>query len=155
VTLQLVATVGLPASGKTTWLLEEWLPAHPGACRFNRDSIRALLWNDTRIHYKVPEVERVRLEKLVTAWQHQGIALALAAGRSVGVDDTNLNPVRPAELEALALAAGAEFVLQDFRHVPVEECIRRDLARFAAGSGHLVGEDGIRWMHSTYIARMG
>jgi predicted HAD superfamily Cof-like phosphohydrolase/predicted kinase len=154
VKLTLVATVGLPACGKTTWLLE-WLSVDPaGRVRFNRDLMRVNLYGDAAAPFRHTEDVRARMERRVTAWQHQGIALALADGCSVGVDDTNLDPVRRAELQALAIAAGAEFVVQDFRHVDVEECVLRDKRRFVRG-GRLVGEDVIRWMHKTYIAPGG
>lgn len=124
-TLELVATVGLPASGKSTWAREQ-----SGYCRINRDSIRTMAWN---------EPWSGEQEKLTVAMRDALIAVMLLVGKSVIVDDTNLS----GELDTLAVVAktcGADFRVQDFTDVPVETCIERDQARV---SGH-VGEDVIR-----------
>jgi|SRR5690606_32096562 len=118
---QLILTVGLPGSGKSTWA-REWVaedPAH--RARVNRDDLRTMLrgelvWGDRD------------LEAQVTAAQRAAVAALLEAGVSVVVDDTNLNPARRGALISIGQAAGADVVIHRM-DTPIEECIRRDALR--------------------------
>lgn len=118
---QLVLTVGLPGSGKSTWA-KQWVAEDPARrARVNRDDLRTMLrgeliWGDRD------------LEEQVTAAQRAAVAALLAAGVSVVVDDTNLNPARRNILVSIGQAAGADVVIHRM-DTPIEECIRRDALR--------------------------
>lgn len=118
---QLVLTVGLPGSGKSTWA-KQWVAEDPARrARVNRDDLRAMLrgqlvWGDRD------------LEEQVTAAQRATVRALLATGISVVVDDTNLNPARRNALVSIGQAAGADVLIHRM-DTPVEECIRRDALR--------------------------
>lgn len=118
---QLVLTVGLPGSGKSTWA-REWVAEDPARrARVNRDDLRTMLrgelvWGDRD------------LEEQVTAAQRATVRALLEAGISVVVDDTNLNRARRGALISIGKAAGADVVIHQM-DTPVEECIRRDALR--------------------------
>lgn len=138
----LTATRGLPASGKTSWALEQLSLAEPGQiARLNRDDLRLLL------HNQAPHTPLT--EQQVSLVQHGGIEQLLRAGIPVIVDDTNLRARHLRNLAEIAWRCGAEFTVQDF-DTPLEECIRRDAAR-----PRPVGEAVIRGMHTRYLAGHG
>lgn len=132
----LVVCRGLPASGKTTWALDQ-VRRHPDkVVRVNRDQLRLCLG-----HKFEP-----KLEKLVSVIDERTINSALEAGYSVINDDTNLSPKRINIMAGLASTYGAQLIINDdFLQVPVEECIKRDAARDAS-----VGKDVIERMYFDY-----
>ncbi len=132
----LTITRGLPGAGKTTWARATGLP------RVNRDDLRRMLHGGP--------VGTGQAEKRVTIVQRAMIEALLRAGVSVVCDDTNLRRQVVRDLAALAAACGADFAVQDFTDVPVEECIRRDAART---EGEHVGEAAIRRMYDRHLAR--
>jgi predicted kinase len=121
---QLVITRGLPASGKTTYA-KQWVAEDPSArARVNRDDLRAMLFGLEGYTY---DHER---EKAVTRAQHRAIKELLALRKSVIVDDTNLRARTVRELRQIAVAAKAEFVIEDqFLQVDRVECQRRNMQR--------------------------
>lgn len=131
----LLVTRGLPASGKSTWALEQ-CKKDKKLVRVNRDQIRLMLgqkWNPKH-------------EKLVTQIRDSSIKLALLSGRSVINDDTNLSEDRLADLRAIAGEYEVAFRINDsFLDVPVEECIKRDAGRQAS-----VGKDVILKLYYQY-----
>lgn len=116
----LIATVGLPGSGKTTWA-DNHVRAD-GSRTFvivNRDCIRRML--------RKPHGEA---EGLVTHIHHEAIRSALAMAYHVICDDTNLNQVHLNELQSIAEENHADFRVEgSFLSVPVAECMRRNSAR--------------------------
>jgi predicted kinase len=131
-------TRGLPASGKSTWARAKQAELPPGEVkRVNKDDLRAMLdagkWS--------PENETfvVRLRDHI-------VIGALADGKHVIVDDTNLAPKHEARLRQLARENAAVFELVDFTHVSVEECVERDRHRQAS-----VGEAVIREMWQEFL----
>ena len=129
----LIMTKGLPASGKTTWSLEQ-VKAYPGKIkRINKDDLRAMLdggkWSKGN-------------ESFVLDARDHLILLSLSRGFNVIVDDTNLHPKHEERLRELAASHKADFLIQDFTEVDVETCIERDLQRPVS-----VGEKVIRGMH--------
>lgn len=132
---QLILTVGLPGSGKSTWA-REWVAEDPSRrARVNRDDLRTMLrgklvWGDRD------------LEEQVTIVQHISIRALLLRGISVVVDDTNLNQVTLDTLTSIGQVYGAQVVIQRM-DTPVEECIRRDALR---PPDQRVGEQVIRKM---------
>lgn len=114
---RLIATRGLPASGKTTWA-----KLQKGCWRVNRDILRAMQ-PDAWVH---GDQDR---EDILTAGQLALVGAWLRAGLTVIVDDTNLRPGVIDRLRGLAQACGADFHVEDFTHVDVATCIDRDAAR--------------------------
>src|SRR5438876_5648629 len=112
----LVAAVGLPASGKTTWS-NRLLAEAPCFVRVNNDDLRE---QHPRAH-----------EAVIRSMRDNLIRRTLAEGRSVVVDNTNLRGL--SDLRKLAREGGAQLVVEDFRDVPWQEAVRRDTERAARG----------------------
>jgi predicted kinase len=129
-------TVGLPASGKTT-KAREMVKANPRLIRCNRDDLRLLLHEGRFSNGN---------EKAVSEMQNAMIRAALAGGRDVIVDDTNLNPRTVDRLVVIADELNACWQRLDFTDVPLRECIARDAKRERS-----VGEDVIRTMWERYL----
>ena len=112
---------GCPGSGKSTWAFEE-LKRTGNSVRVNRDSLREMLhgfdakWSGAR-------------EKLTVNAERIIVMDALANGKNVIVDDTNLLGSGTSKWEDLARISGADFVVKDFTGVPIAECIQRDAQR--------------------------
>lgn len=134
---RLIATRGLPASGKTTFARR----LQPGVVRVNRDDLRRMMHGERLFTQwaegQVTKVQRAQVEAL------------LAARVSVCVDDTNLRSRTLRDWAELAQRYGAAFEVHDFTDVPLEECLRRDAARPEADR---VGEAAIRRLHERYLA---
>jgi predicted kinase len=135
--VKLIMTRGLPASGKSTFALGLLSRYRGKYARVNKDLIREMyhggIWTKAN--------ERITVEIRDTL-----ICDALGRGLSVISDDTNLHPSHERRLRELAEQYGAEFVIQDFTDVPVEECIKRDLERPRS-----VGEGVIRRMRREFL----
>lgn len=117
--MKLIMTKGLPGSGKSTWS-KEYQKKHPDTVRVNKDDLRAML--HASIHSKGKE-------EFVLGLRDSIVDKALKKGHDVIVDDTNFNPIHEEALRRKAVEAGAEFVVQDFTAVPLEDCIKRDALR--------------------------
>jgi tRNA uridine 5-carbamoylmethylation protein Kti12 len=140
--LTLIATRGLPASGKTTWALGQLAQhQHGELARCNRDDLRRMLHGEPRYD--------AASETIVTVVQQAVIRALLHARTSVIVDDTNLNLDRVSDLGFVAAQHCADFSVVDFTDVDIETCIERDSHRV----GHCrVREQVIRDMHARYLA---
>lgn len=125
---ELIITVGLPGSGKSTWARQQ-----DGYVIVNRDSLRVMM------HSGRPWSKEQ--EKLTRAARDSIIMLMLKKGQSVISDDTNFGQI--GWTKNLADQAGAIYRVVYFTHVPVEVCIERDSKR--EGPAH-VGEEVIRSM---------
>lgn len=138
--LVLVATRGLPASGKSTWA-RRWVEVAPAdRARINRDDARAMLhggWLGTR-----------EQERQVTIMCHGAVLDLLRAGVSVVVDDTNLDDDDLAGLWDIADRVGARFRVADFSGVRFETCVARDAGR--AGPAR-VGQSVIYRMYERFV----
>jgi len=135
----LIMLRGLPASGKSTKakeLLEKFGRGNAKIC--NRDLLRLMLDNGAWSGGN---------EKFVLEIRDTIVGLALAQGKHVIVDDTNLDPKHEPRLQELAKAGGAKFEVIDFTKVSVDECVARDKKR-----PHYVGEKVIRDMYHKYLA---
>lgn len=135
---KLFMALGLPGAGKSTWAKSE-MAKHPGSyVRVNKDDMRLQLhdgrWSRDN-------------EKFVLFVRDFIIVEALRAGKHVIVDDTNLAPKHEERLRYLAGQNGAHLEVVDFRDVPIEVCIERDLKRLVS-----VGEKVIREMHAQFLA---
>ncbi|SBT50465.1 phosphatase domain-containing protein [Micromonospora narathiwatensis] len=134
---RLIATRGLPASGKTTFARR----LQPGVVRVNRDDLRRMMHGE-RLFTQWAEGQ-------VTRVQRAQVTALLAARVSVCVDDTNLRSRTLRDWAELAERFGAAFEVHDFTDVPLEECLRRDAARSEVDR---VGEAAIRRLHERYLA---
>ncbi|MEU8297838.1 AAA family ATPase [Micromonospora sp. NPDC048909] len=134
---RLIATRGLPASGKTTFART----LQPSVVRVNRDDLRRMLHGE-RLFTQWAEAQ-------VTTVQRAQVEALLRARADVCVDDTNLRSRTLRDWADLAARHGAEFEVHDFTDVPLEECLRRDAERPAVDR---VGEAAIRRLHERYLA---
>ncbi|MEU4334638.1 AAA family ATPase [Micromonospora lupini] len=133
---RLIATRGLPASGKTTFART----LQPSVVRVNRDDLRRMLHGE-RLFTQWAEAQ-------VTVVQRAQVEALLRARADVCVDDTNLRARSLRGWAELAARHGADFEVHDFTDVPLDECLRRDAARPAAEQ---VGADAIRRLHERYL----
>lgn len=132
--LKLILTKGLPASGKTTWA-KTYLQAHPKTANLCKDDLRLqLLENQER------EDRVIKVRDLLT--EHY-----FSEGYSVIWSDTNLNPIHTNRAAELTNQYQAQLIVQDFTHVALTECIRRDLLRPSP-----VGQEVINQMYQDYLA---
>lgn len=131
---KLLALVGLPASGKTTYarkLVEK------GWVRVNKDDMRAMLHNSK---FSKPN------EAFVLKLRDDVIVRALTQGKNVVVDDTNLDAKHVIQFHNLANTFEADFEYKFF-DVSVKECIRRNKLR-----DNPVPEKVIYNMYERYLA---
>lgn len=108
---------GLPGSGKTTHAKK--LVQQGNWVRVNKDDLRAMM--DESVHSKANEKRVIRTRNTI-------VIDALANGKNVVVDDTNLASTHVKDLSALAENFDANFHITFF-DTPVEECIRRNAKR--------------------------
>ena len=136
---EIILLKGLPASGKSTFA-RELLTTRPGEyVRVNKDEMRRMLHNGRWSKFNEKQVLRIR---------DQIIEIALADGKSVIVDDTNLAPKHQARMEQLAKKHDVNLNVYDlFLDVSVEECIKRDLKR-----ENSVGSKVIEKMYKQFLA---
>lgn len=127
-------TTGLPASGKTTAARQLLADSQGQMRRVNLDDIRHMLDHNGQSKVWSRAHEQTALDV-----QDAAVRSALAGGFDVVVDNTHLTPSIPKRIKNAA-AGQAAFVVHDFTHIPIEECIRRDALRGDA----TVGEDVIR-----------
>lgn len=131
---------GLPGSGKTTLALKTLDGLGTDGVRVNRDDLRTEVAGD-KYHDGKP---RRDVENKVTQIQEDRIVAGLRSGKTVIVDDTNLNVKAVNRLVALAIRYDAKIEVTSV-NVPVEVAIQRNEARGGAG-GRLVPEHVIRGM---------
>ncbi len=134
---RIIATKGLPGSGKTTWA-KAFVEGKSDWKRVNNDDLR-LMFNGVRYDK--------RHEKFIGKARLALINAALSDGYSVVVDNCNLSPRAVAELEALAASFNAPLSWQDFTDVDVEACIARDAQR-----ANPVGRKVIMRMYDDFLA---
>lgn len=131
-------TKGLPGSGKSTWA-REYVLTHPGSMRLNKDELREMLHAGKHTKYN---------EKQVLQYRDALTRLALAAKKTVIIDDTNLNPIHQEAMHKIAQDYGVPLLIQSFMEVPLDECIARDKKREKT-----VGEKVIRTMYNQYVRK--
>lgn len=125
-------TTGLPASGKTTKARQLLATSKGRMRRVNLDDIRHML-----DHNGVERTWSKAHEATALDVQDATVRAALAGGFDIVVDNTHLTPGIPKRIKAAA-AGQAEFIVHDFTHVPIDECIRRDALRGDASVGEAV-----------------
>ncbi|MFC4128886.1 phosphatase domain-containing protein [Nocardia rhizosphaerae] len=125
---------GIPGSGKST-LYRKMRLDNPKLARVSRDDMRATLFAaEGRLTHAQ--------EEIISKAERAQAAALLDAGYSVFVDAMNLRTQWTRGWANFAALHGADIEVIDL-DTPVDECVRRDAARGAAG-GRSVGEDTIR-----------
>lgn len=128
---------GLPASGKSTYARE--LVKNNGFVRVNKDDLRAMLHNSK--HTRGNEAQVLRMRDAI-------ILDCLYNGRSVVVDDTNLNPIHAQAISSMAKSFNAQFETKFF-DTPIEECIKRDLQRPVSVGERVIRQQYNQWLRKT------
>jgi predicted kinase len=130
-------TIGLPASGKSTWAKKKLDKSPNRIKRVNQGEICAMLDNA----YASKDNEQF-------AWTVQDLIIkeALLNGKHVIVDNINLDPKHELRIRDL-IKDLAVLEVVDFRDVPLETCIKRDLLR-----PYSVGERVIRKLYDQFIS---
>lgn len=133
---ELVLMRGLPASGKST---EAKKLVEQGYKRINRDLLRDMIdsgkWSKEN-------------EKLIVETEIGIASLALDAGKSVVIDDTNLSQKVVDKWIDFARNRSVNFRIIDLTDVPLSECIKRDQKR-----PNYVGEKVIKRMHTDFLIK--
>jgi len=138
--VELIATRGLPASGKTTAALK-WVAEDPeGRARVGRDPLRDALYGTRKGLTNAQETQISRI-------QRDSVRTLLKAGKSVVIDDLNLRLKYLKVWVNIAAETGANFSVLDVT-TDVEECVRRDAKRADA-----VGEEVIRDINRRFRKR--
>lgn len=140
--MRLIATRGLPGSGKTRRARRYVAECPRKRMRVSRDSFR-------KMFHGVRFSGLHELEEAVTVAQYATIRALLLAGYEVVTDSTWLDEGDFKRIRALAEELGAEFVVWDMRDVPPEVCIQRDADR-----GSLVGPEVIMGMYRRHIEKI-
>jgi len=116
---KVILTRGVAGSGKSTWAKQQ-VQAHPEQyVRVNKDSLRYMLFGSVYNHDK---------EQLVLRIRDEIILLALQNGYDVIVDDTNIASRHEEHIRTLVDGL-ADVHIQDFSHVSLYVCIKRDEQR--------------------------
>lgn len=132
---------GISGSGKSTWAR-----SFPGKIVVSRDDLRATFFpNFTPEQYYASPILS-DMEDSITRIQDAAIVAALAGGRDVIVDDTNIEWKYVKRLAEIGFKAGVEVDVQTF-DVPLHVALNRNASRWNAG-GRFVPADVIRRQHS-------
>jgi predicted kinase len=134
---KLIATRGLPGSGKTTWAKDLQATSPGNYKRVNRDDLRSMIDNGQWSRNN---------EKLISDARDMLIKAAIDRGFNVICDDTNLALGTLDHLRQLAKLIGAAFEVKDLTDVPLDVCLERDLQRERS-----VGEAVIRKMYNEHL----
>lgn len=117
---------GLPASGKTTYVLECIAKSPEDSVRINNDDLAAAIYGKSNTHHTAESsrtLASVRESMLKTF-------LDLPHIKYIYVDNTNLNVDTVRALEKITLMRDHNFIVfNKFMDVSAEECIKRDALR--------------------------
>lgn len=128
---------GLPGSGKSTWAREQ-IEKQPGAYkRINKDDLRSMLDNGKWSK---------KNEQLILRIRDRIILMALAEGKHVIVDDTNLHPKHEEHIRALVAKESNVVVRVKFFDVDVNTCIERDLKRQQSVGSKVIIDMYNKWL---------
>lgn len=125
--LKVILTVGIPASGKSTWAKEQVSKDPEGTVRINRDDLRIMLNN---YQYSTSN------EKLVIQLKNFAILSALKHNRNVIIDETNLVRSNFTDICDMARSLNKDImVLEKTFYIDLQEAIDRDSQRI--GPAHV------------------
>lgn len=144
----IVLTVGLPASGKSTWA-RDLVTSEPNRWkRINRDDLRFML------HGTAHDYTNKSHEKAVTQASDSLLKMYLSDGFDVILDNTFLNHAdRKAIHKIAAELDGSCDVIEKIFCVPVEECLRRNALR--SGQAQVPDEVVLRMAKKAKVAANG
>ena len=131
--LKLILTRGLPASGKTTWA-KQYIQKHIQTVNLCKDDLRLQMADTKNREDQVIQTRDLLTENYLR--QHYSVIWS----------DTNLNPIHITRATEIAANYNAELVIKDFTTVSLTECIKRDLLRFNS-----VGQQVIYKMYYDYL----
>ena len=147
-----VLTVGVSASGKTTWATDFASSFDDYWVNINRDDLRAMIYEAMHPGQKFSwQKWRWAWEDDVTAAQLEKINLAAEHKHNIIISDTNLNPKIRDRMIALLESVGYEVELKFFE-VTLEEAIRRDAARPNSVGADVIAKQFNQWseIHRTH-----
>lgn len=124
--VKLQLTVGLPASGKSSYAKGR-AGNDKTVHRYNYDDFRAMMFNNS--------YRDVKSEAIVRLVCRNAVIESLISGFNVIVDNTALTESAQDSWRNLAREHHAKFEIVDFRHVSPEVCIARD--RLRQGHDHV------------------
>lgn len=139
----IIATKGLPGSGKSTWAKQYLLELQEKGVKAVRIEL-----DDMREEFGVsPDNKETELFTQLLNERQKRINSYLSKGYTIILSDTNLTDKAQKALRQLGRQGNvSEVIMKDFTHVPLETCIERDLARKERGERY-VGEEVIRKMY--------
>lgn len=146
-TVKAILTVGIPASGKTTWA-EQWCKKNPNCLNINRDDIRVHLFSPSGLYsdYKFSKEK----EQRVTAYMYEQIQYCIDRGFDFIISDTNLNAGRRNDLIKNLCDAGCIVAEMPFR-ISFWEAVKRDSKR----GDRSVGRQVIYRMYKQWLEYIG
>lgn len=150
--LKFIMNKGLPASGKSTWA-KEYLAANSNTVRINNDSLQLQMFG---VAFSMEKGAQDLLADVRVGM----IEMAMLHGKNIIVDNTNLDPkmeklYRNMVDEWNATAIGGpevaqgpfyEFIVKDFTHVPVGECLKRNRLRVDAVPEKVIYQMYDKWL---------
>lgn len=139
-------TIGLPASGKSTWakeFCEKNSTEQNVIIRINNDDIRNSIYESLNHRNWSPMIEEeVRKSREIL------ISSRAECGSDIVIDNTHLNPKTLNSTKKFCEKHGYVVEIVDFRHIPLEECIRRNSLREGNSK---VDENVIRDMYNKFM----
>lgn len=134
--MKAIITVGIPASGKSTWANQYCLSENSNAVNINRDDIRGDLFNNGYpIDWSTYKFSKGK-ENKVTEEVWDSIHTAASNKNDLVISDTNLNPDRVESMIMRLNELGYECEVKLFP-ISFEEACKRDAAR-SNGVGYSV-----------------
>lgn len=142
--MKAIITVGISASGKTTWA-EEYCRKNANWININRDSLRFSLFGlKDWSKYKFTKAREGYVTKALEAM----VQVAAGSGRNIILSDTNLNKGKRDHLQGTLTNLGYHVKVKDFP-ITIEEAWKRDALR-ANGVGHsVIAKQWAQWLGHT------
>ena len=118
---EIILTVGIPASGKSTWAIEQ-VKAHPNKfIRLNKDDARNMI--------ACGSTYSATKEELIDLIRHESVVIALKKGYSVIIDDTNFKEKHFLDMCDIAEEIGNVTVIEKFFEITLKDALARNKAR--------------------------
>ncbi len=114
----------MPASGKSTFA-KNYVKENKNTINIEKDIIRQELFRDKHKEHVLIRDSEI----LVLHIQFQRILESLKQGKNVVLSNTHLDDRHIDVFKEIADIFNAEFIIKDFRGVPLETCIKRDKNR--------------------------
>lgn len=139
---ELIATIGIPGAGKSTWACEQVRAARPGeVVRVNGDAVRTMLHGGW-VADEVPNAQVwATVDATIRACFDNGALRVI-------VDATNLRSEYLRRWYLLATELDVRLGLKDFVAVPLDVAMARNAARPSGPSGPRVPDFRVRQMFS-------